>query len=182
MTGYVGAVPMGVWKHLLAILLLPGIVTIVVPSAIILLTGEIEFGWGLARPYDLLPTLFGCILIGLGFFQKIKTISLFATVGEGTLAPWEPTRMLVVRGPYRYVRNPMISGVLAILLGEALILGSLPLIYWFLLFFLLNAIYIPLVEERDLVHRFGNDYLNYKKNVPRWIPRLKPWNSASDEG
>ncbi len=90
--------------------------------------------------------------------------------------------MLVVRGPYRYVRNPMISGVLAILLGEALILGSLPLIYWFPLFFLLNAIYIPLIEERDLARRFGDDYLNYKINVPRWIHRLKPWNSAFDEG
>ena len=171
---------MGVWKHFRAILLLPGIVTIVIPATIVLLTGKIEFGWGLARPYDLLPTLFGCILIGFGLYQKIKTISLFATVGDGTLAPWDPTQTLVIRGSYRYVRNPMIGGVLAILLGEALILGSLYLVYWFLFFFLLNAVYIPLFEERDLASRFGNDYLNYKRNVPRWIPRLKPWDSASD--
>jgi protein-S-isoprenylcysteine O-methyltransferase Ste14 len=96
-------------------------------------------------------------------------------VGKGTLAPWDPTSRLVVRGPYRHVRNPMISGVLGILLGEAVLLGSVPLLVWFGLVLALNAVYMPLVEEPGLRSRFGEDYETYKANVPRWVPRLRPW-------
>lgn len=95
--------------------------------------------------------------------------------GEGTLAPWDPPRKLVVRGSYGYVRNPMFSGVLSILAGEAIFFGSLPVLKWCGFFAVLNAIYIPLVEEPMLVGRFGHDYLFYKKLVRRWIPRLTPW-------
>lgn len=103
-----------------------------------------------------------------------QTVSLFASVGEGTLAPWDPPRELVVQGVYRHVCNPMVSGVLFILLEEATLLGSLPLLLWFLIFFAVNAAYIPLLEERQLVRRFGGEYLTYKRNVPRWIARLNP--------
>jgi protein-S-isoprenylcysteine O-methyltransferase Ste14 len=80
-----------------------------------------------------------------------------------------------VRGPYRYVRNPMISGVLFVLLGEAALAGSLPLLLWFGLVFAINAVYLPLVEEPGLSRRFGDDYATYKANVPRWVPRIRPW-------
>ncbi len=73
------------------------------------------------------------------------------------------------------MRNPMISGVLFILLGEAALFGSLALLVWFLVFFAFQAIYMPLVEERGLARRFGKANLVYKRNVPRWIPRLTPW-------
>jgi protein-S-isoprenylcysteine O-methyltransferase Ste14 len=105
----------------------------------------------------------------------ISTVTLFAKVGRGTLAPWDPTSTLVVQGPYRYVRNPMISGVLFILLGEAACFASLPLLIWFAAVFALNAVYLPLVEERGLRRRFGADYEAYRAKVPRWIPRLRPW-------
>jgi protein-S-isoprenylcysteine O-methyltransferase Ste14 len=164
-----------IWRHLRAIGLLPGVGTIVIPAAIVYVTDSVSIGWGLPFPLSGLPLLLGCTMIGLGLFLMYRTISLFATAGRGTLAPWDPTRRLVVRGPYRHVRNPMISGVLAVLLGEAAVLGSLPLLAWFLGFFCLNAIYMPLVEERSLERRFGADYLAYKRNVPRWIPRLRPW-------
>jgi protein-S-isoprenylcysteine O-methyltransferase Ste14 len=81
----------------------------------------------------------------------------------------------VVRGPYRHVRNPMISGVLFILAGEALVLGSLPLLIWFLAFFAANSVWMPLIEEPGLERRFGEEYIEYKREVPRWLPRLKPW-------
>ena len=103
------------------------------------------------------------------------TISLFFKYGEGTLAPWTPTQKLVVRGIYRHVRNPMISGVCAVLLGEALVLGSVSVLYWFGFVLLLNMIYLPLVEEPGLAQRFGAEYLRYQQHVPRWIPRLRPW-------
>jgi protein-S-isoprenylcysteine O-methyltransferase Ste14 len=95
--------------------------------------------------------------------------------GGGTPAPWDPPRRFVVAGVYRHVRNPMISGVIAALYAEALLLQSLPLLAWAVLFMLANLAYIPLVEEPGLEKRFGADYRRYKANVPRWIPRLRAW-------
>jgi protein-S-isoprenylcysteine O-methyltransferase Ste14 len=97
-------------RHLLAIGLLPFVVTVVVPAYIIRTSTALHAGWDLSSLLGLLPTLLGCVVIGLGVLLVYKTISLFATVGDGTLAPWDPPRRLVVRGPYRHVRNPMISG------------------------------------------------------------------------
>ena len=102
----------------------------------------------------------------------------FVTVGKGTLAPWNPPQRLVVRGIYRHVRNPMIAGVFFVLLSEAVLAASLPILGWFAVFVAINSVYIPLVEEPGLVKRFGADYLAYKQNVPRWIPRLRPWDGG----
>jgi len=103
---------------------------------------------------------------------------LFTKYGEGTPAPWDPPRKLVIIGPYRYVRNPMITGVLLVLLAEALLFGSWLIAGWMLLFLLGNVIYFPFVEEKGLEKRFGDEYLKYKARVPRWIPRLTPWEKA----
>ena len=73
------------------------------------------------------------------------------------------------------MRNPMITGVLAMLLAEAVVLRSWPIALWMALFFLANAVYFRLSEERGLERRFGDDYRLYKAQVPRWIPRLRPW-------
>jgi protein-S-isoprenylcysteine O-methyltransferase Ste14 len=162
-------------RHLLAILLLPGVVTIVVPLWIVRSTGPLRLGWGLPAPASLLPSILGCVLVGFGLLLMYRTISLFAGFGEGTLAPWDPPRRLVVRGVYRRVRNPMLSGVFFVLLGEATLLGSLPILVWFLVAFAMNTVYIPLIEEPGLSWRFGDEYLAYKRNVPRWVPRLRPW-------
>jgi protein-S-isoprenylcysteine O-methyltransferase Ste14 len=78
-------------------------------------------------------------------------------------------------GPYRFVRNPMILGVLLFLLAESIFFESWLLFGWMIIFFMGNAIYFPLVEERGLEERFGRDYRRYKEQVPGWIPRLKPW-------
>jgi protein-S-isoprenylcysteine O-methyltransferase Ste14 len=166
-------------RHLLAVFLLPGVVTIVVPAEIIRRTGTLNVGWGLTPPLGWLPGLLGCGLIGFGLLLMYRTISLFASFGEGTLAPWDPPRRLVVRGVYRRVRNPMISGVFSVLLGEAALLGSPPVLLWFLIVFAVNAVYVPLIEERSLSERFGEEYLDYRRNVPRWIPRPRPWTPGS---
>lgn len=104
----------------------------------------------------------------------VTTIVQFAHIGHGTLAPWAPPQRLVVQGIYRYVRNPMISGVFCILMGEAFILNALPLLGWFGLFFTAKLIYIPLHEEPHLRWRFGLDYQRYQEQVPRWLPRMPP--------
>jgi len=109
----------------------------------------------------------------------VASLRRFATEGEGTLAPWDPPRRLVVRGPYRYVRNPMISGVAFVALGLSLVLLSWPHLEWALLFFAINAVYIPLVEERGLRERFGAEYENYCRHVPRLVPRIHPWEAGT---
>ena len=166
---------MSAWRHVRAVGLLPGVVTVVVPALIVWTGDAVRVGWGLPAGLALLPTLAGVALIALGLSLMIRTVALFATVGEGTLAPWDPSSRLVVRGPYRHVRNPMISGVLAVLLGEAAVLGSLPLLIWFAAVFAVNAVYMPLVEEPGLVRRFGADYETYRAHVRRWVPSLRPW-------
>jgi protein-S-isoprenylcysteine O-methyltransferase Ste14 len=152
-------------RHLLAIGLLPFVVTVVVPAYIIRTSTTLNAGWDLPSQLGLLPTLLGCALVGLGVLLVYKTVILFATVGEGTLAPWDPPRRLVVRGAYRHVRNPMISGVLSILLGEAILLGSVPLLVWFLVFFALSALSMLLIEEPLLESRFGSDYVTYNRGA-----------------
>src|SRR5262249_44443651 len=99
----------------------------------------------------------------------------FATDGEGTLAPWDPPRRFVVRGPYRFVRNPMISGVILLLFGEALVLMSAPHTVWAASFLVLNLVWIPIVEEPQLERRFGAPYAEYRRHVRRFIPRVRPW-------
>jgi protein-S-isoprenylcysteine O-methyltransferase Ste14 len=145
-------------------------VAIVVPAWIIRSTGAPGFG-----DSSLAFRAGGAIMLGLGLFLWYRTVSLFVVIGKGTLAPWDPPRRFVVRGIYRHVRNPMITGVLLVLLGEATFLSSPSLFRWFLFFLALNLIYIPLIEEPELHNRFGPDYDEYRKNVPRWIPRMSPW-------
>ena len=163
-----------IFRHLFAIAALPFIVTVVVPV------------W-IARVYDVhapvwRATLRGGAALALGVMALVAGIMLFAASlrrfaadGNGTLAPWDPPTKFVATGPYRYVRNPMISGVLLILLSEALLLNSVPHLSWFAVFFVLNSIQIPLWEERVLGLRFGESYETYRKNVRRFVPRLTPW-------
>jgi len=117
----------------------------------------------------------GLILIVTGLVVMWFTISSFMRIGKGTLAPWSPPKKLVIRGLYRYVRNPMILGVLTVLLGEALCLWSKNILIWAGSFFFINTLYFIVYEEPNLENRFGDDYREYKKHVSRWIPRLRPY-------
>ena len=163
-------------RQLRAIALLPGIGAVVVPGLILALTG-FQVGWGLDGALAALPVVAGAILIAAGLMLMYRTIALLARLGQGTLAPWDPTRKLVVRGPYRFVRNPMITGVLTVLIGEAALFGSLGILAWAGVFAALNAVWFPLVEEPGLRERFGDEYDAYRRNVPRWIPRRTPWHT-----
>jgi protein-S-isoprenylcysteine O-methyltransferase Ste14 len=165
------------WRASRAVLLLPCTVTIVVPAAILWWTGETCVGWGLGGAVAAPPVLIGMALLAVGLVLLVSTIWLFSRVGEGTLAPWDPTAKLVVHGPYRHVRNPMISGVAFVLAGEAALLGSKAIGLWFAAVVAVNAIYIPLVEEPGLRRRFGAAYDEYAANVPRWLPRVRPWSA-----
>jgi protein-S-isoprenylcysteine O-methyltransferase Ste14 len=154
-------------RHLLSILILPFTVVVAVPT--LLLAGRsLETG----SPVALVA---GGLVFGMGLSLVIVTIWHFATRGRGTLAPWDPPVSLVVAGVYRHVRNPMITGVLLILIGETVLFRSPRIAIWVAIVFLVNAIYIPMVEEQSLLDRFGSDYDAYRRHVPRWIPRLRAW-------
>ena len=169
---------METWRHLRAALLLPFMVSVVIPATILFIAGPDTFDlWQLIPGTRAALLVLGGSFIILGLVLMVATIRLFVSVGKGTLAPWNPTQRLVVQGIYRHVRNPMISGVFCILLGEAVLAASLPLFIWFVVFVIANAVYIPMAEEPGLVKRFGEDYLTYKQSVPRWVPRVRPWHS-----
>jgi protein-S-isoprenylcysteine O-methyltransferase Ste14 len=110
-----------------------------------------------------------------GLTVMVITISSFIRLGKGTLAPWAPPKNLVIRGPYRYVRNPMIIGVLTFLIGEAICFQSKIILVRAVCFFVINTIYFIIYEEPNLEDRFGENYCAYKKHVPRWLPRLAPY-------
>jgi protein-S-isoprenylcysteine O-methyltransferase Ste14 len=160
-------------RHLLAIVALPFTVTIVVPLWI-----ARRYGIAPALGADvggLLVQLAGVVLLAAGSVFFAASLRRFSAEGEGTLAPWDPPRRLVVRGPYRYVRNPMISGIVLLLFGQAALLLSVPHAVWAAVFLALNLVYIPLVEEPQLARRFGEGYREYCRHVPRVLPRLRPW-------
>ena len=163
-------------KHLRAILLLPTVVTILVPWMLIASPNARRLG--LTPGLRALTIVLGALLIATGLSMLFWTARLLATEGRGTLAPWDPTKVLVARGPYRHVRNPMMFGVFSILLGEALAFGVVGIFAWFATFVTINVVYIPLLEERLMERRFGESYRRYKANVPRWIPRLRPWRDS----
>jgi protein-S-isoprenylcysteine O-methyltransferase Ste14 len=157
---------MSIWRHARAIVLLPGTVAVVVPAVLIARDGA---------ELDPLRIALGAPLVGAGFALWVWTVRLFARIGRGTLAPWDPTERLVAEGPYAHVRNPMITAVLAVLLGEALIFGSTAIAIWAAVFAVVNHVFFVAYEEPTVERRFGEEYRRYKANVPRWIPRRTPY-------
>jgi protein-S-isoprenylcysteine O-methyltransferase Ste14 len=162
------------WSLVRAIVVLPGTVLVFAPSIILWLTRETSAAASMAG-FDQAAFWLAAVAAAAGMWLAVWTMRLFTQFGDGTPAPWEPTARLVVRGPYRHVRNPMISGVLLVQLAEALVLHSWPLAAWTAFFSAAHAVYIPLSEEKGLEKRFGEDYRVYKANVPRLIPRLRAW-------
>jgi protein-S-isoprenylcysteine O-methyltransferase Ste14 len=100
---------------------------------------------------------------------------------HGSLAPWNPPTELVIAGPYRFCRNPMITGIYAILVGEAIAFLSLWLVAWAVLFIVGMSSHIIFQEEPSLRQRFGDTYIRYSENVPRWVPRVKPYQPAIND-
>jgi len=165
-------------EHALS-LMLPITVTIIVPAIFWYLGTGIDPWFLWPAGFELLIFLVGGLLLFSGMLLLFGTIQQFAKEGEGTLSPLHPTQNLVVSGVYGHVRNPMISGVVLILLGESILFFSFFVFAWFLFFFIGNHVYFIKSEEPGLVERFGNDYILYTENVPRWIPQRRPWSSSS---
>lgn len=161
--------------------MLPILVLIIIPWLLLWITNDTTFGWTSAGFLNLLIILIGLTIIFTGLVLLIACIRMFNSVGTGTLAPWAPTQKLVVVSVYRYMRNPMITGVLFALLGEAIIFSNYAIFLWFVIFLIGNHIYFIKSEEPGLRKRFGDEYLEYCENVPRWLPRRTPWTPSSKE-
>jgi protein-S-isoprenylcysteine O-methyltransferase Ste14 len=110
-----------------------------------------------------------------GLLLFVPSLYQIVTRGQESLAPWDPPRRLVLHGPYRFVRNPMISGAIFVLFGEALVLQSVPHLCWAMAFLMVCLFYVPVLEEPQLEARFGEEYRRYLRHVPRFFPRLRPW-------
>ena len=112
-----------------SILILPGNVAMVIPALVLWFSHGTSYGWRLADPSS--PWFWIALaLFAIALVLMVGTVNLFVRAGRGTPAPWDPPTRLVVTGIYRHVRNPMISGMTLLLLGEAAIFQSLPLLGW----------------------------------------------------
>jgi protein-S-isoprenylcysteine O-methyltransferase Ste14 len=116
--------------------------------------------------------LVGLVAVAVGVVLLIACIWEFAKRGRGTLSPVDPPRELVVRGLYRYVRNPMYLSVTVILLGEVLLAWSRALLLYWAVWFVLVNVFVTWYEEPALRHQFGEPYERYARDVRRWLPRF----------
>lgn len=157
-----------------AILILPGTALVYVPVLILWLTRNSFFA-GSFSPGSALAWLGGLILAGSGLVLMIWTMILFAKQGRGTPAPWQPISKFIVSGPYAHMRNPMLTGVILFQGAESLLMQSWGLFVWMLVFFVLNTLYFKFSEEPQLEQRYGAAYMRYLAHVPRWLPRLAPY-------
>ena len=151
-------------KNLLFTLLVPGFIA-----------GCVPFYWFEKRPRW--PEIWrwhhgiGVLVFTLGAVIYVNCVWLFATKGRGTPAPIDPPKRLVHGGLYRWVRNPMYLGIFAIVGSEALFFWSIHIVIYFVCLICAVHLFVALYEESALSYQFGAMYEDYKRAVPRWLPR-----------
>lgn len=146
----------------------PALVLVLIPWWITrfrLPDGELTFQIGIAS-----------VLIGVGLIPLFESIIRFVVRGRGTLMPAVPTERLVVSGLYRYVRNPMYIGVVTALVGETLLFRRPQMLLYVMTAWVIMHLFVCLYEEPKLAATFPENFPAFRANVPRWLPRLTPWN------
>jgi protein-S-isoprenylcysteine O-methyltransferase Ste14 len=151
--------------------------TVLVPGVVAGLVPWMLTGWRVRvpTPWSAPVRLLGVALVVAGAATLLPSILRFALEGLGTPAPVAPTRRLVIGGAYRFVRNPMYVAVLATLVGQALWLRQPALLVYAAVFLVTVAAFVRAYEEPVLRRTFGAEYEAYARAVPRWWPRLRPW-------
>jgi protein-S-isoprenylcysteine O-methyltransferase Ste14 len=154
--------------------LAPGVVAGVVPWWLT--------GWRVRQPLPFWATtplrVIGVALIMAGAIVLVRAFARFVVEGVGTPAPIAPTQALVVGGLYRYVRNPMYLAVIAVVVGQAFLLGQPVLLAYAAVVGATMAAFVYGYEEPVLADRFGAEYEAYRRAVPAWWPRWRPWQPA----
>jgi protein-S-isoprenylcysteine O-methyltransferase Ste14 len=153
---------------LLFFVLAPGVVAGFIPW---LLTA----GYGEDFSPHLEILFLAAVLIVAGVAVLVHAFGRFVAEGRGTPAPIAPTEKLVVGGIYRYVRNPMYVAVVCVILGQALLFGSLMVLIWAIIAGTAMATFVRIYEEPVLSERYGTQYDVYRNAVPGWLPRITPW-------
>jgi protein-S-isoprenylcysteine O-methyltransferase Ste14 len=152
----------------------PGLVAGLVPW---LLTG-----WEVDDAYWLPLRAVGVVLVAGGAAVLVHAFARFVQEGIGTPAPVAPPGQLVVGGLYRFVRNPMYVAVEAIVIGQGLFLGEAALLAYAAAIWIVMAAFVVLYEEPALSRTFGSQYEIYRRAVPRWLPRRRPWTQETTHG
>lgn len=140
-------------------------------------------GWRVQQPIPYWAGLrvAGAALLAVGAVTLVYAFVQFVVEGIGTPAPVAPTDRLVVGGLYRYVRNPMYLAVVATIVGQALVLGQIVLLVYAVVVGVIVGAFVRWFEEPTLSSRFGSDYEAYRRAVPAWWPRLRPWDPRHDD-
>ena len=163
------------WAGIISVLfflLAPGTIAGLIPYGITSWTMQPRlFGW---QPIQWI----GIALIAIGLAILVESFARFVVKGFGTPAPIAPPKHLVVSGLYRHVRNPMYVGVVAAVLGQALLLGDMRLVWYAAIVWIAFHLFVLLYEEPTLRVTFGDEYERFCANVPRWFPRLTPWRAG----
>jgi protein-S-isoprenylcysteine O-methyltransferase Ste14 len=165
--------PRAALGSLVFLVLAPGVVAGLIPWW--LTRWEVETPFSLWAPFRLV----GAVLIVAGILALLDSFRRFVVEGLGTPAPVAPTEELVVSGLYRYVRNPMYVAVAATIFGQALLLGQVELFVYGAVFVAVVAAFVHWYEEPTLARTYGEEYEEYRRAVPGWIPRTSAWASPS---
>jgi len=148
--------------------------TLFIGFLLIYLPTRVLSSTGIVRPAAIGPPQVAGTIIGTaGVLLALWCISTFVWIGRGTPAPFDPPRRLVIRGPYRFVRNPMYIGAGLALGGAALFYESLPLLAYGGAFLLACHLFVLSYEEPTLKRTFGPEYEAYCQRVSRWWPAAR---------
>jgi protein-S-isoprenylcysteine O-methyltransferase Ste14 len=153
--------------------LISAVFLVLAPGTVAGLVPWLITGW---RPGHaaLAAVVIGAVLIAAGCGVLLYAFAQFVIEGVGTPAPPAPTERLVIRGLYRYVRNPMYLAVLAVVVGQALVLGRPVLLVYAAAIAAAFATFVRLYEEPTLARRYGAQYEAYRERVPAWLPVRRP--------
>lgn len=162
-------------RSLLFLVLIPGTVAGYIPLRILTRGGDV------IRPAASAGTVLAASIIACGAAVLLKCVWDFFAVGRGTLAPVDPPKRLVVRGLYRFTRNPMYNGVLAVLAGEAWLFRNTSLLQFAVLMFVIFHVTVLVYEEPALESQFGESYAAYRQAVPRWGFTTRPFDLSGRE-
>jgi protein-S-isoprenylcysteine O-methyltransferase Ste14 len=132
-------------------------------------------------PYLALVRVLGVVLLVAGLVAVIQAFVRFVVEGLGTPVPFAAPERLVVGGLYRHVRNPMYVAALAIVVGQSLTLGQPVLLAYAVALWFVAASFVRWYEKPTLSRRFGARYEAYRRAVPAWRPRLRPWRPGGSE-
>jgi len=152
-------------RALIAFIMLPGIFSLIIPHFIAYFDP-----WKYDNQF-----ISGLIIISIGLSIIFICVTSFYKTGKGTLAPWDPPKKIVVKGLYRFMRNPMYLGVVVLVIGWCVFYGSPILLLYTISLAIGFHIRVVRFEEPWLKKEFGDQWEKYHKNVHRWLPRITPW-------